>query len=85
VYLRNYKRTHNERVAVLAAAVVHRAYNRIALIAMAIWLMLFVGEWIYGLAFGATLVTSYALTTVKEALRRRRTTEVAPQPAEVAV
>lgn len=48
VYLRTYKRTHFRRSAVLASAVIHRVYNRIALAAIVISLALLLGSWIFG-------------------------------------
>ncbi len=74
VYLHNLRRTHNRRLAVLAAAVVHRAYNKVALIAIAIWLTFLAGNALFGLLFTSVVAIEMAISQC----RRRSSLEVKP-------
>lgn len=60
VYLRTYRRTRWRRGAVLEASVWHRVYNKVALTATAIWLVLALGQgalMLFGV-FGVLLLTA---------------------------
>lgn len=61
VYLRTYKRTHFRRSAVLASAIVHRVYNRIALTVVVISLTLILGSWVFGVLAAFALVVGMAV------------------------
>lgn len=65
VYLRTYKKTRFRRTAVLEASLIHRVYNKIALTAVLIALILVFGSAIFGwLTFVVTILGLRLLTLV---------------------
>ena len=82
VYLRVYRRTKFRRSAVLASALVHRVYNRIAITAFLISLVLILGWAVLSMFGVAALLVAATVYPVQFKLRSRRTTSApVPEPA----
>ena len=85
VYLHVYRKTRFRRSAVLASAIVHRVYNRIALAALVIWLVGTLGLAalkIFGIGIATLLFFTLGLNAV-DALRQRRKATAKQTPLHV--
>lgn len=66
-YLRTYRKFKSRRAAVLAAAIEHRVYNKVALTSVVLWVLLYAGLNIFALFAGAI-----CLEVAISSLRKKR-------------
>jgi hypothetical protein len=72
VYLRTYRKTQSRRAAVLMSAIWHRVYNRVAISALVIWLIVVFGTTAIALAAAFALTIGCSQLWTRRAVRRHQ-------------
>jgi hypothetical protein len=80
VYLRTYRKTQSRRAAVLMSAIWHRVYNRVALTALVIWLIIVFGTTAIALAAAFALTIGCSQLWARRAVRHHQVLVSSPRP-----